>query len=112
MIDILCCCNPLTLICSFHDALEYMQFFLNSLGAVTKTLHSLKNDGRSAVETSFKLLLHAMYALEVDEKRKQLQLTVPFIKDWARVNVGENFSCGSDKDIQREHQVLGKWIFC
>lgn len=82
---------------------------MNSLGAITKTLCALEDDGKKAVETSFKLLLYAMTGFERDEKNKQLQLAVPFIKDWAIANVGEYFLCGSGEDIQNEHQV--SWVY-
>ena len=75
------------------------------MGTVTNTLCALNENGKNAVETSFKLLLYSMTGLKREEKNKQLQYVVPFIKNWAIAKVGEYFSCN---DIQKEHQVYHK----
>lgn len=69
------------------------------------TLHALRDDGKNAFVTSFKLLLYAINGLKTDEINQALQKAVPFITAWANVNVGEIFSSGSPKDIQKEYQV-------
>ena len=84
--------------------LEFLQFFLLSLGSITKILCALNKEGRDAVVASFKMLLYAIDTLESHEKERELQQIVPlFIENWAIVNNGENFLSGVD--IQKEHQV-------
>ena len=85
--------------------MECLKFFLSSLAVIIKTLLALKEAGKNAVETSLKLLLYAVHALAVDERKKELQHAVPFIIAWARANVSEKFSFSSHKDIEREFQV-------
>lgn len=67
----------------------------------------MKDIGKEAFVTSFKLLLYAIdeSQLQSDEKKQILLQSVPFIKNWATVNNGEIFSCGSDEDITKEYQV-------
>lgn len=78
---------------------------MKALSDITKTLHSLRDDGKTAFVTSFKLLLYAINGLETDEKNQALQKVIPFITAWANVNVGESFSCGNPNEIQKEYQV-------
>ena len=85
--------------------MECLQFLMKSFDGITRTLCALKDHGKNAVESSLKLLLYAMTGFEREEKNKQLQCAIPFIKNWAIANVGEYFSCGSREDIKKEHQV-------
>ena len=81
------------------------QFLLNSLDSVATTLCALKNNGKNAVLVSLKLVLLAMNGLDDSKKKEELQHVIPFIKNWAIVNIGEKFSSENEMNIQREYQV-------
>ncbi|XP_019858866.1 PREDICTED: uncharacterized protein LOC109587086 [Amphimedon queenslandica] len=104
---ILFLCEKKEILSFDSNALEYLQFLLSSLSAITRTLHSLNEDGRDAFVASFQLLLHTMNKLETNKKKEELQHTVPFVENWTIVHNGENFSCGSKKDTQKEYQF---WV--
>ena len=78
---------------------------MNSLDSVAATLHSLGQEGKNAVAISLKFVLLAMNDLDDSQKKEQLQHVVPFIKNWAIVNIGGKFALERETGVPKEYQV-------
>ncbi|XP_019856423.1 PREDICTED: uncharacterized protein LOC109584956 [Amphimedon queenslandica] len=86
------------------DLLNCLKFLFNSLDFIAVTLHALGQKGKNAVVATLKLLLLAVDGLDSSKKKEQLQHVVPFIRNWAIVNIGEKFSYGRETGVQKEYQ--------